>query len=194
MPTPGLEAVVLAAGRSSRAGAFKPALDCGGLPLIARVTRAFQPLCSTVWVVTGYRAAEVERLVAGERRVVTVFNACWEEGMFASVKAGLSRSTAARVFVSPGDLPLISRSAVARLAEAAGRLVVPVWGGRSGHPILLSRALVEEVLRVPGASNLRDALAGIGRTEVPVDDDGILRDVDTYPDYTAISGRRGQRG
>jgi molybdenum cofactor cytidylyltransferase len=177
------EAVVLAAGRSSRAGGFKPALDCGGVPLVVRAVRAFAVVCARVWLVTGYRGDEVAALVAGEPGVTAVANPDWERGMFSSVRAGAARVTADRFFVTPGDLPLLNPGVVAALARVPGSVVAPVFEGQGGHPVLLDHSWVARILVAGLESNLRDLLAGTGRTEVAMADDGVLRDIDTCEDY-----------
>lgn len=177
------EAVVLAAGRGSRAGGFKPALDCGGIPLVVRAVRAFAGVCRRVWVVTGHRGDEVAALVAGETGVTTVPNPDWERGMFSSVRAGAAQVTADRFFVTPGDLPLLNPGVIAALARVPGLVVAPVFQGQGGHPVLLDRAWVPRILAADPGASLRQLLAGAERTEVAMADDGVLRDIDTCEDY-----------
>jgi molybdenum cofactor cytidylyltransferase len=177
------EAVVLAAGRSSRAGTFKPALDCGGVPLIRRVVRAFAQVCRRTWVVTGYQSEEVAALVAGEPGVETVFHSGWERGMFSSVKAGVARVAGDRFFVTPGDLPLIDPALVQALADTPGSVVVPVWGHESGHPILLDAVWAPSIVAADPGSTLRVLLAGTPKIRVSAPHDGVLRDIDTCEDY-----------
>jgi len=190
--TPSYEAVVLAAGRSSRVGAFKPALDCGGVSLVVRVVRAFSGVCRRVWVVTGYLGDRVEALVADEPLVEVVRNVDWQDGMFSSIQAGVSRVTADRFFVTPGDLPLVTPAVVAGLATHYGPLVVPVWAGRGGHPILLDRSWANAILAADRHSDLRAVLDGAPRTEFWTADDAVLRDIDTCEDYESLVDRFGR--
>ncbi len=187
-----VDAVVLAGGRSSRAGAFKPALDCGGIPLVVRVVRAFAGVCRRIWVVTGFQGELVSGLVAGEPRVEVVTNHHWEEGMFSSVRAGVARVDAERFFVTPGDLPLVTPGLISAMASAPGSVVVPVWRGRSGHPLLLASAWIRTVLEADPGSTLRVVLEGAARTEVCAPDDGVLRDIDTCEDYEELAERFGR--
>jgi len=186
------EAVVLAAGRSSRAGTFKPILDCGGVPLIVRVVRAFAGTCRKVWVVTGFQSDRVEAALGDEPGVEVVRNHDWEKGMFSSVQIGVSRVTSDRFFVTPGDLPLITGAVVRGLAGLSGDLVVPLWAGRGGHPILLGRNWTESILGADPHSDLRTVLEGVPRQEFPVADDGVLRDIDTCEDYQELAPRFGR--
>jgi molybdenum cofactor cytidylyltransferase len=177
------QAVVLAAGRGSRAGGFKPGLDCGGVPLLVHTVRAFAGVCDTVWVVTGHRSDDVAALVAHEAGVEVVFNPDWTAGMFTSVQAGVRRVTADRFFVTPGDLPLLDPGVVRRLCDTEGDLVSPVYDGQGGHPVLLGRRWAGILVAAPGSSRLRDVLADSPRTTVDMDDDAVLRDIDTCEDY-----------
>lgn len=177
------DAVVLAAGRGSRAGGFKPGLDCGGVPLLVHTVRAFAGVCRRVWVVTGHRADEVADLVAGEAGVVAVPNPAWTQGMFTSVQVGVRHVDADRFFVTPGDLPLLDPRVVRRLTEVEGDVVAPVYDGQGGHPVLLDRRWVDILVAADPTSRLRDLLAEVPRTAVPMDDDAVLRDIDTCEDY-----------
>lgn len=178
-----VQAVVLAAGRGSRAGGFKPGLDCGGVPLLVHTVRAFAGVCDTVWVVTGHRGDEVAALVAGEPGVEVVTNPDWTLGMFSSVQAGVRKVTSDRFFLTPGDLPLLEAGVVRRLNDTPGDLVSPVFDGQGGHPVLLHRRWVDLLTAAPGSSRLRDLLAEAPHTLVVMDDDAVLRDIDTCEDY-----------
>jgi len=176
------EAVVLAGGRSSRAGGFKPALDCDGVPLVVRAVRAFSGVCRRVWVVTGYRGDEVAALVAGEPRVLAVPNPDWERGMFSSVRVGAARVGSHRFFVTPADLPDIDRHLVFEMSQTEGSLVVPVWNGQGGHPVLLGHRWIPAILGADAGSTLRDVLTGHPRVEVAAGE-AVVRDIDTCEDY-----------
>ena len=63
-------------------------------------------------------------------------------------------------------------------------IVAPVCHGQRGHPIAFPASLHRAVLLAPVTSSLKDALAKTGarRVELPVSDEGILRDVDVPGD------------
>ena len=88
-----------------------------------------------------------------------------------------------------GDSPGLSVDVVAsllkRAAEHPAGLLVPTFGGKRGHPVLLPRDLAEEVRRLPEEVGI-NALFGRypGRVvEVEADEPGILEDIDTPDDY-----------
>jgi molybdenum cofactor cytidylyltransferase len=68
-------------------------------------------------------------------------------------------------------------------------IVRPAIGNRHGHPVIFDRAVFEELRTAPldaGAKSVvRAHEAAI--VNVPVDDEGCLRDVDTPADYDALS-------
>ena len=58
--------VVLAAGFSSRMGAFKPLLEVAGVPALARSIRCLAGAADEVAVITGNRAGDLTDLIARE--------------------------------------------------------------------------------------------------------------------------------
>jgi nicotine blue oxidoreductase len=97
-----------------------------------------------VLVVVGAGAAQVMAELAGEP-VELVEATDWQEGMGASLRAGLIaleqyREPAATLVV-PVDVPGLTQDVVRRIAAGAdrGALVRAVYGGSPGHPVLLGR-------------------------------------------------------
>jgi molybdenum cofactor cytidylyltransferase len=131
--------------------------------------------------------------------VTLVENPRHREGMGTSLAAGaaaLGREVEAAA-VALGDMPLVAEATVRRLVEAyrsgGGSVVIPVWEGRRGHPVLFDlghhRAALLALRGDEGARSLVAARADEIR-EVPVDDDGILLDVDTPADYRILEARQ----
>lgn len=120
-----------------------------------------------------------------------VENRGWRDGMFTSVKAGLASldARATHVGVSPADLPFLGEEALRRMRDAASRLdgrtlAVPVSGGRRGHPLVFSTALVPRILSWPDDRRLSSLLEDpdVRLLHLEGFDDGILRDVDRPED------------
>jgi molybdenum cofactor cytidylyltransferase len=119
-----------------------------------------------------------------------VINPDPSRGMFSSIQAGLLAADGDPVLVLPADMPFVSAATIAAVLAAstqAPRIVVPVHGGRRGHPVAFPASLREALLREPPTSTLKRALAGAGAewTELPVDDTGVLRDIDELGDLTS---------
>jgi molybdenum cofactor cytidylyltransferase len=106
--------------------------------------------------------------------------------MFSSVQAGLAVVRASRVFLVPGDYAFIPPSVYVHMLSVAGEIVIPTYGGRKGHPVLLGCASVREILALPSDAILRDYIAARGFVTVQVDAPGIHLDIDTPEDYANI--------
>lgn len=189
-----LGAVILAAGFSSRMGAFKPLLTLGKTTVLEHVAQTFIHAEITPIVVTGYKHAEIEAL-AQSINIQTLHNPRFEEGMFTSIQTGLdhmANAGYAGVFLLPTDIPLVRSGTLsfmqADFAQNSGscRLWQPVFNGRRGHPPLLRRDLAQSIAALPPNLNLREALNGVlpeHKREVTVYDRYILRDMDYPGDY-----------
>ena len=187
-------AVVLAAGRSRRMGAFKPLLPFGPRTVAEScVGNLLAAGVSEIVVVAGHRAGELRAALARLPVRVALNEAAGSE-MGASVARGVeqvSRESSA-VLITPVDYPAVPPEVVAELIEAhrqgGARLVVPEWEGRGGHPVLVSLDFREELLRLDAARGLR-GLFDAHRAEVerlPVASPFVARDVDTWEDYRAL--------
>jgi molybdenum cofactor cytidylyltransferase len=168
-------------------GEWKPALPFGQSTIIETAAAAALGACSRVILVAGYRAADLAAFFHAAPRVVVVENVDWEKGMFCSLRCGAARVETDRFFIAPGDMPLLTSSVYAALLEAAtADVVFPVFGGRRGHPVLLSRAVAAEMLRTdPATGIMRGIIARFASREVEWTDDSILRDVDTPQEYSS---------
>ncbi len=206
-----LAAIVLAAGRSSRMGEFKPLLDVEGRTLLEWTVAGFRDAgVDEVLVVTGHRAGEVGA-VAGRAGARTVANPEFDHGMFSSARAGVAALDAAvlRFFLVPADVPLVRPETIGRLARAARDaaaaprgapdVVYPAAMGATGHPPLISATLREEIIAAGPdgpAGGLRPLLMEhIARSAVvDVGDPGILLDADTPDDLAGIRERAAGEG
>lgn len=187
-------ALILAAGFSTRMGAFKPLLP---LPTDGGACRALELLCRTyaschvpVLVVSGFRGDEVDAL-ARARGARSVRNPHPENGMFSSVLTGFAAlpDDVDAVFVHPVDIPLVRPMTVLRLLDAAGAtdaVLLPSFTGTEGHPPLIPRSLARRIQAWRGRGGLRKALEGLPRRAVPVADALCLPDMDTQADYAAL--------
>ncbi|MDR2088591.1 MAG: histidine phosphatase family protein [Clostridiales Family XIII bacterium] len=197
--------VVLAAGRSSRMGAFKPLLDVGGRPAAARPVDALREGgASDVVLVTGYGREKLAELI-GAVGAVEAYNERFAEGMFSSVKTGLSKAlevTEGRVsafLLLPADCPLASASAIRALLRAhreyPARFIVPCYRGKKGHPLLIPSALLPEILAHGGEGGLK-AVTDRHEDEtirLETGDEGVVLDMDSpegYEEIRAFCARR----
>ncbi|MDD3312769.1 DVU_1551 family NTP transferase [Pseudodesulfovibrio sp.] len=184
-------AVVLAAGLSSRMARFKPLLPLGERTVLSHCLRCLNAnRVEPVIVVTGKRGGEVDaaaRLAGAE----PVRNAEYEQGMFSSVRTGVAAlpEEAEAFFVLPVDIPLVRAETVARLVESYGRarpaVLYPRFRGERGHPPLLDRSLIPDILAHDGEGGLRRVLERreADAMDLDVADFGTVHDLDTPEDY-----------
>ena len=191
----GIAGVVAAAGLSSRMEAFKPLLPFRGKTVIESSVRTlFDGGAERVFLVTGHRAEEIERLFAQDPDVVCVRNPQYDNGeMFVSVRIGLEMALGSRwILFLPGDVPAadprICRLIVERAEEEKRLWARPHRQGRGWHPLLLSDRAAEMILAYRGEGGLRGALHALPEPplEVPVDDRGCEIDINTRDEYREL--------
>jgi molybdenum cofactor cytidylyltransferase len=87
--------------------------------------------------------------------------------------------------VWPVDIPFVGVATVHALVVHDGTIVVPVHNHRGGHPLRVARACFAEIAALDPARGLKALLDGHRERVVrmPVDDRGVLVDVDTPEDY-----------
>lgn len=184
-------AVIVAAGLSSRMGDFKPMLKIGSLSVAQHVISAFRLAgIREIAVVTGHHAADLTAHLSGSGVTFLHNERYATTQMFDSAKIGLSfmRERCGRVFFTPVDIPLFTPLTVRKLMESNGEIVSPLCAGKQGHPLMLSAAAIDSILKDPGEGGLKGAIArlSIPMTHVDVDDPGVLRDADTPEEFQAL--------
>ena len=185
-----MEAIILAAGYSSRANAFKMTLPLGQMTVLEQTISKFEDLCSRVIVVAGFQAeliqeemTKISRKKAYSFQIKFVFNENFNQGMFSSIQRGCNEVNAPTFFITPGDCPLVKKETLQLLAEQQGNVLIPSFHYKGGHPIKLSKQVKQKILETNPESNLRAILNGFEKKYIKVDDPGVIMDVDTQEDY-----------
>lgn len=177
------EGLIAAAGKSQRTSPYyKMELDFDGKTLLEKCLESMIPFCSRILVVGGHNIDILRARMAGYPCVEVIENPRFEKGMFSSIQEGARHIRTGRFFFLPGDYPCVSQGVYRQMLACPSDVVVPVYGKRSGHPVLLNSSLIP-VLLEGGYNSLRDFLASRNTTRVEVDCPGILLDVDTLGDY-----------
>jgi molybdenum cofactor cytidylyltransferase len=143
-----------------------------------------------VRVILGHRSEELEAHLAGEG-VTLVRNPRYLEGMLTSVQAGIAGAPPETewLVIALGDQPSLRPETVRHLLDEARNgaetILVPSYGGRRGHPLLIHAAHREEIGTLSGEVGLRELLLRHPDAvrHVPVPDDTVLHDMDTPEDY-----------
>ena len=194
-----LVAFVLAAGFSSRMGAFKPLLPLGKETVLERSIRLFRDAeIKDIRVVVGYRASELEPILV-RCGVRSIENPLYRQGMFSSIQAAVQtiEDNDEAFFILPVDIPLIRPSTIHALVssflQSRGEIIYPCFLKERGHPPLISRRLVDDIVHWQGDGGLQAVLSSWERCacDVDVPDEGILLDMDQYEDYW-IMGKKAE--
>ncbi|MEM9192018.1 MAG: molybdopterin-binding/glycosyltransferase family 2 protein [Myxococcota bacterium] len=184
-------AMVLAAGSSRRMGDRNKLLQpIDGVPMVRRVVDTVAAAnVDPIVVVTGHDTEAIEHALASSNANVTfVPNPHFADGMSTSLRAG-AEALSGRVdgaFVALGDMPFIQAAHLRALQKAfdpAGGtlLVIPTRGRQQGHPVLFAERFLREMHALEGdrgAKRLLQEHADVA-VEVPIDDEGIVLDLDT---------------
>ena len=189
VPDSRVTAVVPAAGAARRFGGQKLLADINGEPLLQHTLRALLDggVSRLVLVVApGHGLGTVPLL--HDSRVCLSVNPDPERGMFSSILEGLAsvdRRHAALVL--PADMPFVRAETVAAVIAAyasAGSALVAAYRGKRGHPLVVPPDVWAQVIAQPVDMTLKAALAqaGVVLSETPVDDPGVVRDVDEKRD------------
>jgi len=202
-----IHAILLAAGQSRRMGAQKLLLPFGGGTVVGHIAgEILRTPVARILVVVGTDGARVAAALENEcvssevpRSSLTfVTNPNPAGDMLSSVRCGLRALPAdsEAVLVALGDHPSITAGLVARIVQASrdsGRgIVVPVYGGKRGHPLLFCARYFQEVLARYDDLGLRGLLRAHPEDvfELPADSASVLSDMDYPQDYQRELDRR----
>lgn len=192
-PAGDIAALILAAGYSSRLGAWKPLQPLGPSTFIEEAVRRFRTAAvEDIRVVTGHRAEDLAPVLK-KLGVREVFNPDYDQGMFASVRAGVRslEPGIAAFFLLPVDIPLVSPRNLTGLLQAyrqgGARIVYPRFQGKRGHPPLIASACVAG-LPLAWEGGLRAFLSRYENValDLEVMDEAVLLDCDTPEDYQRL--------
>jgi molybdenum cofactor cytidylyltransferase len=186
-------AVVLAAGMSRRMGTPTPKqlLRLGGKILLERTLNAVRGSgVDEIVLVLGASADEVRRHLATNGLRVVV-NPDFQQGMGTSLRMGLAAVSASiqGALIVLADQPFVCSSTldemIAYRHKHAPQILIPVFRGFRGNPVLLDRSVFPELMNLTGDIGCR-AIFG-SHTEsihkLRVDDAGILLDIDSAEDW-----------
>jgi molybdenum cofactor cytidylyltransferase len=201
---PRIGALLLAAGQSRRMGGPNKLLaELDGVPMVAHVARRLlASRARPIIAVLGNQADAVDAALA-KLPVERVRNPEFADGLSTSLKRGIAAlpSDLDGVIVCLGDMPLISGRHLDRLIAAfnplEGRaIVVPTRRGKRGNPVLWSSRFFPEMAALAGDVGAKHLIGEHAEvvTEVEMDDDAVLVDIDTPEALDALRQKRKPAG
>jgi len=192
-----ISAILLAAGESKRMGQPKQLLPFRGSTLLGQIVEnLLQSQAAETIVVLGSQAEKIIPQIAREP-VRIVVNQEFEQGMSSSIKCGLSHISEAAdgVMIVLGDQPLIEKETIDLLIERHRQsergIILPVYNGIRGHPVIFTMKYKDELLRLTGDIGGKQIVERHPSDvlEVEVDSESVVTSIDAESDYQSLVGK-----
>lgn len=189
--------LILSAGFSSRMDEFKPLASYKNKTFIEHIINKLSTVCDDILIVTGYNNKILEESMRAVyksddvlKKIDFVFNPNFRNGMFSSIKTGVKSllhkmSESDYVMLHLVDQPHISNEVYKKLADKTNQkvqeLVIPSYGRKAGHPLIIPRSVLQAIITAPDTENLRSILKKWhdSTTYVEIDEESVLQDVNT---------------
>jgi broad specificity phosphatase PhoE/CTP:molybdopterin cytidylyltransferase MocA len=186
--------LVLAAGRSSRMGRYKPLLAIDGVTAIERIIDTLSEVgLQQPVVVTGYNRESLLPILI-KKNVDIAYNKDFDKGMFESLKTGLRacKAPADGFLLMLVDIPLVTPDIINLILEKhreyPDRFIVPCFQGKKGHPLFIPSKYKDEIISYEGEGGLKAITskyeAEMIRLEVGCE--SVVLDMDTPEGYEEV--------
>jgi len=186
-----ISGIVLAAGESKRMGRTKQILEIGRKSILEWVIDNIKnSRVNEIIVVIGHKSNLIEPIISG-KGIKIIFNPDYKEGMSSSIKAGLKGIDPGSkgFFIFLGDQPFIGKGIIDTLIDRFNKsnkgIVVPVYRGIRGHPVIFNVKYKEEFMKLTGDIGGRYIIEKNKNDLLEVDistEEGII-DIDNMDDY-----------
>ncbi len=196
-----ISAILLAAGESRRMGRSKQLLPWHGKTLLQHSLESIiNSAADETILVLGHEADRIGKSLPA-LPVKIVINPDYKQGMASSLRQGLlAMDPGSEAFLvlladQPGIGPEIINTLIRAFRQADPRrgIVRPVYRGRPGHPVLIGAQYLQEALQLQGDVGARRILMNHPGDilEIAVDQDAVLKDIDTPEEYQKYTKRAG---
>lgn len=185
MPNTGV--VIAAASRR----VAQPFTRLGGISFIQRLTLTYRKAgIRSIVVVTGFEDPDIKAVLTGEGVVFCQLADYEDPELIESFRIGLDylADKCELVFLTPVNAPIYTHTTIEAMLASPGDIVIPSFGGRAGHPVLVNGAVADLITNYTGP----DGLAGLIRTctvdrrWIDVADEGVLYTVHEMADLQRL--------
>lgn len=181
-------ALIIASGKTNGRDNFAPEKKIGTISAIERVTLLYQKADIQRIVVVCEEDNPIKKRIAPMN--LTFLSAPANNEMFDNIKLGIQylQDKCQSVLISYVDIPMFSVHTIQTLMAHSDTLCMPSYHGQSGHPILLPQKYFPQILAYQGNGGLKEAtkVCSIQRKIIPVDDSGILSDIQRDSSYKKL--------
>ena len=193
-PGHSIAGIILSAGASRRMGTPKALLALDGETFLDRLIGLFSKAAQPVIVVLGHQGDQIRSGIARGAQAQFVVNPDPERGMLSSLQCGLEAvpEEAEAAMFTPVDHPNLEISTleklIARFQAERAPVTLPVYQGEHGHPVLIARALIDEILALPATAQASDVIHRYKSqtSYVAVDDSAVTIDIDDRASYAKL--------
>jgi len=192
-----VSAILLGAGESKRMGVNKLFLPWGRKTIFEHcLVTLLRSKVKEVIIVLSERSKEMrsqleKALAFPGKRVKIAINPNYKRGMSTSIRRGIrvmDRSSRG-ILIALGDQPFLKARTINALIQAfnqgKGKIIVPSFRGKKGHPVIFHRQYEKELLNLKGDMGGRFIIQKYpkGIKTVPVKSEGVVKDIDTWQEY-----------
>ena len=185
-------ALILAAGRSHRMGMPKMVLPFDkNRSFLDVIVEGYQNVgCKRIVVVVNENDRPLLDKNVRDTEFKVVVNSYPERQRFFSIHLGMAAMKSMdAVFLHNVDNPFVDRKLLLNMQKELreDEYVVPVFKGKGGHPILLSKSIVQLIANYTDTSiNFKKFLSEFVRTDVATENKQILNNINTVEQYREL--------
>lgn len=191
-----ISALLLAAGEGKRMEGVKQLFSIGDKSMVeVSLSHLQTSQVDEIVAVLGFAADMILPLIEGKDRVKVVMNPYFREGMSSSIHYGLRAvdPQAKGILIALADQPFISSEVIDVLIEGFAQgskgIVLPVYQGQGGHPVIFDRERYEgDLFELRGDVGGKEVVRRHPEDvlEVEVSSSEVLLDIDEWDEYTRI--------
>ena len=186
-----ISAILLGAGESKRMRKDKLSLPWGKKTILEHCLQTLlRSRVKEVVIVLNDQTKEINHRL-GKKKIKVVVNPDYKKGMSTSIRCGLKAldPNSDGILIALGDQPFLKTRTINAIVGAFGRgegkIIVPSFKGRRGHPVIFHRKYEEELLRLRGDAGGKTIIMKHPEDVhiIQVKSEGVIRDIDIWEDY-----------
>ena len=185
-------AIILSGGRSERMNYPKAFLEIDGITFLQKLVDTYNKVVSEIAIVLNDELAQGEWkkiLVGIDTTCKIVLNPHSDKGKLYSLKLGATAISSDYCFIQNVDNPFVNSILLNELIKNKNLngITVPVYKGKSGHPILVSKDVLEKISATEDINqHLKDFYSAFSKKFIELEDDSVLMNINTLEEYEKL--------